>query len=372
MALMPPGRGRATSSKKIAQVLAAEIEKELLNAQLTGVVTGRVKRRSFAEYAEEHYETKEKLGRNLSNSHLNDLAKRLEVASEFFGPRTYLDQIGVEHVRRYYTQLTQRDNGRGGLLSPATQRAYLSALSGMLEQARREGYIDINPVANLTVRPEVRRTEAQFFEPEEVWSILEASREYDARRPGSYMYPLLMMLAYTGGRKAEILGLEIQDVEFDAVAVRDIAGAIKIRPNRWRRLKNYGSERTVPIWPDLREPLRGFLADRVGGLVFPSDSGGMRKDLRKALDQIAKIAGLPPGYVRTKAFRHTYGSMRIQTIDSGQPVAVYTVSRELGHRDTKMVEQTYGHLLNTRHRRPVVSYRPDTGDGPDRPMELLK
>jgi integrase len=85
----------------------------------------------------------------------------------------------------------------------------------------------------------------------------------------------------------------------------------------------------------------------------------MRKDLRKSLDQIGRMAGFHPGYIRTKAFRHTYGSMRIQTVDAGEPVAIYTVSRELGHRDTKMVEQTYGHLLNTRHRRSVVSYKPD-------------
>ena len=84
----------------------------------------------------------------------------------------------------------------------------------------------------------------------------------------------------------------------------------------------------------------------------------MRRDLRKALDRIGALAGFPIGYVRTKPFRHTYGSMRIQTVDSGEPVAIYTVSRELGHRDTKMVEQTYGHLLNQRHRRAVVSYRP--------------
>ena len=33
--------------------------------------------------------------------------------------------------------------------------------------------------------------------------------------------------------------------------------------------------------------------------------------------------------------------MRIQTVDSGEPVAIYTVARELGHRDTKMVEQCH-------------------------------
>ena len=358
MALIPPGRKLATTDNRVARALASAIEKELLHHQLTGIVTGRTKRITFADYAKEHWETKANLGKDLSDSHLNDLAKRLEVAGEFFGSSTHLDTIDGEIVRRYYQHLTVRDNGRDGVLSAATQRAYLSALGGMLEQARREGYIDENPVRNLTVRPVVERSEAQFYEVGDVWRMLEAAREYDAARPGSFMQPIIATLAYTGGRKSEVLGLDIADLDFDTAAVQGIKGAILVRPNRWRGLKTRGSERTVPMWPDLREILQAFVGER-DGLLFPSDSGGMRKDMRKALDQIGKMAGLPTGYVRTKAFRHTYGSMRIQTVDAGEPVAIYTVSRELGHRDTKMVEQTYGHLLSTRHRRSVVSYRPD-------------
>ncbi len=365
-ALIPPGQKRATKDKRVARALASEIEKELLRRQLTGIVTGRTKRVTFAEYATEHWETKDNLGKNLSPSHLNDLAKRLEVAADFFGASTALDAIGGEDVRRFYMHLTKRDNGRGGVLSSSTQRAYLSALGGMLEQARCEGFIDDNPVRNLTVRPVVERSEAQFYEAGEVWRILDAAREYDTRHPGAFMHPVIATLAYTGGRKSEVLGLEIEDLDFDAVFVHGIKGSISIRPNRWRRLKNRGSERTVPMWPELRSILLSFSGERGSGLLFPADSGGMRKDLRKALDRIGGMAGFLPGYVRTKAFRHTYGSMRIQTVDAGEPVAIYTVSRELGHRDTKMVEQTYGHLMSTRHRREVVSYRPDH-DGTSKP-----
>ena len=371
-ALIPPGSKRATSDKRVARALASGIERELLDQQLRGIVTGRTKRISFADYAREHWDTKATLGRSLSASHLDDLAKRLEVASEFFGASASLDSIGTEEVRHYYRHLTRRGNGRGGVLSPSTQRAYLSALGGMLEQARREGYIDDNPVRNLTVRPVVERPEAQFFEAGEVWRILEAARHYDSQRPGSFIHPILATLAYTGGRKSEVLGLEIEDLEFESGAVPVGSGSITFRPNRWRRLKNRGSERTVPMWPDLRAILESFLDIREGGLLFPADSGGMRKDLRKALDRVGAMAGFAPGFVRTKAFRHTYGSMRIQTVDRGEPVAIYTVSRELGHRDTKMVEQTYGHLLTRRHRREVVSYRPDPEHNSKSPLTVVK
>jgi len=370
-ALIPTSQRRATTDKRIARALANEIEKELLRSQLTGIVTGRIKRASFGDYAHEHLDTKWRLGKKLSASHLNDLAKRLEVAAEFFGPKTSLDQIDAEDVRRYYLHLTERDNGRGSKLSPASQRAYLSALGGMMEQATKEGYTDANPVRNLTVTPVVDRPEAQFYEPGEVWQLLEAAGEYDASRPGSFLQPIVATFAYTGGRQAEVLGLEIEDVDFDSVVVKGVKGAIHFRPNRWRGLKTRGSERTVPLWPDLREILRPFIGDRTTGLLFPSDRGSMRRDLRKAMDRIGQLGGLPKGHVRTKPFRHTYGSMRIQTVDSGEPVAIYTVSRELGHRDTKMVEQTYGHLLNQRHRRSVVSYRPEVPDTTDPTLSVV-
>jgi len=39
---------------------------------------------------------------------------------------------------------------------------------------------------------------------------------------------------------------------------------------------------------------------------------------------------------------------------TGQP---YTVMQVLGHSSLSLIEKTYGHLLNVRHRSPVVEYR---------------
>jgi integrase len=61
--------------------------------------------------------------------------------------------------------------------------------------------------------------------------------------------------------------------------------------------------------------------------------------------------------VTPKALRHTYTAQRLQTLDHGQPISIWTVVCELGHRDVNMVQDTYGHLMNTRHRATVVEYR---------------
>ena len=84
----------------------------------------------------------------------------------------------------------------------------------------------------------------------------------------------------------------------------------------------------------------------------------MIRDFRKALDAVAMRAGWARGEIRSKMFRHTYTSARLQTLDGGAPVSPFTVSRELGHGSSSMVEQVYSHLGQVRHRSEVVEYRP--------------
>ena len=84
------------------------------------------------------------------------------------------------------------------------------------------------------------------------------------------------------------------------------------------------------------------------------------------LSQIGTGSNLAPGArrlrkaepeeIRTKAFRHTYITARLQTLDHGQPVSL-DGHREVGHSGTDMIERTYGHLGNVRHRAVAVEYR---------------
>ena len=80
-------------------------------------------------------------------------------------------------------------------------------------------------------------------------------------------------------------------------------------------------------------------------------------DCRKALDAVAGRCGWEKGEIRSKMFRHTYCSARLQTLDGGAPVSPFTVAKELGHGGTSMVERVYSHLGQVRHRSEVVEYR---------------
>jgi integrase len=83
----------------------------------------------------------------------------------------------------------------------------------------------------------------------------------------------------------------------------------------------------------------------------------MLTDFRKLLDAVAVRAGWKPGEIRSKRFRHTYCAARLQTVDQGPPVSVYTVGQEMGHGGETMVRKVYGHLGQVRHRAETVEYR---------------
>ncbi|HYC31237.1 MAG TPA: hypothetical protein VEB59_03060 [Gemmatimonadales bacterium] len=83
------------------------------------------------------------------------------------------------------------------------------------------------------------------------------------------------------------------------------------------------------------------------------------RDISKLLDRVAKHAGLEPGTLRSRLFRHTYCGAQLQTLDDGAPVSFNTVSRELGHGSEDMVRRVYSHLVEVRHRAQVVEYRLD-------------
>lgn len=195
---------------------------------------------------------------------------------------------------------------------------------------------------------------AEVLEVDPAW-LRRGGKKKTTAAVAPYFYPLVATLLLTGGRETEILGLDVADVSLD----RKI---IHIRPNRWRGLKTPGSTRVVRIWPQLEEILREWIyggdGPRPEGLLFPSErTGGLITDIRKPLDTVAKLAGWEPGEIRSKRFRHTYASARLQTLDNGAPVQPWTVARELGHQSLEMVNRIYGHLGEIRHRSEVVEYR---------------
>ena len=360
-ALKVPGESRATNDPVIAEKLVADRLAQLAAEKQRGVLTGVKRRATLATFVAHHLVRKAESGK-FSESWLADTERMLRLAVGAFGAERDLAAISVEDVQSWCTALATRPNGRGGTLGGGAVRHHLNVLSNVFKRAQSEGYVmpGYNPCAALIDKPSGQRVEAKWLEVHEAALLLESARTYSPKRADvalPFIYPLIATYLLTGARETEVLGLEVEDVNFDR-------RTITFRPNRWRRLKTRTSHRAVPMWPQLEMVLREYLhapnAPAAGGLLFPAprlDGAGMVTDFRKALDAVAERAGWMKGAVRSKAFRHTYCAARLQTLDRGAPVSVYTVGKELGHGGDALVKRVYGHLGDVRHRAEMVEYR---------------
>ncbi len=79
-------------------------------------------------------------------------------------------------------------------------------------------------------------------------------------------------------------------------------------------------------------------------------------DFRRLLDAVGVRAGWQHGGNRSNMFRHTDCAARLQTLDKGAPVSLFTVAKELGHGGEAMVRRVYGHLGQVRHRVEQLEY----------------
>ncbi len=330
---------------------------------------------TLAAFVEEHLRAK-KEHEEVTVGWLGEARHQLDRAVAHFGAARRVASITPQDVLAFDVALKSGALSNGRQLEAGTRRHHLNALSNMFAYAVFKGVAPSNPVAAIPPKRKPRgdAEEAVWFEPAEAALFLEAARtlEPEPDAPGQpplpFGYQLVATMLLTGGRQDEVFGLEVADIDFDRKQ-------ITIRPNQWRRLKTKKSQRVLPLWPQLEAILRPYV---FGGdapparLLFPSYRTGeeaMLTDCRKLLDRVTERAGTlylmdegrkrkaETGDIRTKVFRHTYISTRLQTTDHGAPIAAYTVAREVGHSGTAMIEKTYGHLAQARHRAEAVEYR---------------
>ena len=82
----------------------------------------------------------------------------------------------------------------------------------------------------------------------------------------------------------------------------------------------------------------------------------MIHDVRKIMTDLRKTSrvALSDGVT---IFRHTYATARLQTAENGKQISLWTVAKELGHKNVSRVEDTYGYPNHFRPRGEVVEYR---------------
>ena len=202
-----------------------------------------------------------------------------------------------------------------------TANRNLTTLKAALNRAWRDGKI-LSDSAWRMVAPfrQTGAARARMLAVAECQHLINAAAP-DFRR-------LVQAALATGARFGELAAFEVGD--FDANS-----GTVHVRDSKG------GRGRHVVLTGEGVALLAGFAVGRAAGdrlLVKANGSRWRKAHQTRPMHEACSRAGITPA-ASFHALRHTYASL---TIMSGAPLIV--VARNLGHTDTKMVEQHYGHL----------------------------
>ena len=288
-------------------------------------------RQSFEDYAAAWLDGYAgRTSRGFSETSRRDYQRALDAyAAPFF--RSYrLADVEPPDVRRFVKHLESKG------LAPASVVKNLVPLKALLATAVEDGALRSNPAAG--VRVNGRRDEGEE-EPERAKAMTRAElHAVLAELPPEWSL-FFELLAHTGLRVSEALGLDWSDVEFGK------RPRLRVRRQCYRgtlkRLKSRAGRRDLPLSPGMARQLWAARPPRADGPMFTTRNGTRYADrnIRRVLDRASERAGVP--WVGFHTFRHTCASLLF-----AGGLNVKQVSEWLGHADPSFTLRVYVHLLD--------------------------
>ncbi len=251
-----------------------------------------------------------------------------------------IDKIDGAKLNELYGILLERGRMDGTPLSPATVRRVHTTLHRAFRDAVRWGLITRNPATSADP-PKLRangRFEFSTWSAAELRHFLQFVREDD-------LYPLWLLLATTGMRRGEVLGLRWCDVDLGRgeVAVRQTVvshhHAIAISEPKTSR-----GRRVVALDDHTVYVLHRFKAVSCRGsddaLLFSYSTGTPLNpsDISKWFVKLSHAAGLKR--IRLHDLRHTHATLALQA-----GVHPKIVSERLGHSTIAFTLDVYSHAI---------------------------
>ena len=248
-------------------------------------------------------------------------------------------------MKRSLEKLRERDiedflirlNGRG--LSASSRRVCLTVLRQALDAALRRSLIGFNPAANVS-RPKSEATVRQWLKLSDVRDILWALSS------SKYLPPALLM-ALSGMRRGEVLGLRWSDVDFyrSQVTIRSTLNRVNGKLTLTSP-KTANSRRVIHMTAEITSLLRQVHSETSftgnDDFVFQTSNGDAvdPRAMLRAFQKAARKVGIE--HANLHDLRHAAASAML---NSGVPL--FTVSKTLGHSSVAVTGDVYGHLLDS-------------------------
>ncbi len=236
-----------------------------------------------------------------------------------------VNEISRSSIATWLSQLT---------VGPWAKVSALRLLRCVLEVAVADGRIAINPAAGVSAPPIPPRERHRYLTAAEVNALAAALGDQG---------DVALVLAYTGLRWSELVGLRVMDVDLDLrrLYVRrsapEVEGKIVIGPT-----KTKASRRSVPLPAAVVEALRPHVTGRdPEAPAITSPEGGMLRSnnwrRHTHWNKVIKRLHLAP--LTIHELRHTYASLACA---SG--ASLHFVQKTMGHSSPTVTANTYADL----------------------------
>ncbi len=231
-------------------------------------------------------------------------------------------------------------------LAPKTVLEVHLIIRGALAHAVKRGLLNRN-VALVAHAPRLRsipRVEQKAWNSQQLQAFLRAAA-------GHRLFPALWVLAVTGMRRSEALGLRWEDVDFSKERISVNRGLVAVGYELHEsRGKTSNSRRAIDIGPKTLQILAAWKgwqtaeleaagAENQGWVFTTADGRPVHpQSISQTFERITAKAGLDP--IRLHDLRHTHGTLLIK-----EDTPVKVVSERLGHGNPAFTIETYQHVL---------------------------
>lgn len=255
-----------------------------------------------------------------------------------------LRRLRAHHLERLYDRMLHPTDGRRSLAPKTVLEVHL-IIRGALKDAVTRWLVSRN-VALVAHSPKLRsipKVEPQAWNAQQLQAFLQAAA-------GHRLFPAFWLLASTGMRRSELLGLRWDDVDFKKKRVSINRGLVAVAYElRESRGKTPNSRRAIDLDPTTVRVLKAWCEwqkteQEAAGVesedwVFTNTDGKPihPHSISQTFERIANKAEVPR--IRLHDIRHTHGTL----LSIGVPAHV--VAMRLGHGNPAFTIDTYQHVL---------------------------
>jgi len=286
---------------------------------------------------DKYLEVEKNLSRKTREAYCYDLQRFINYCGKISDtdPRQIsVDSIQTDEIKGYMTYLQSEKKYKSTTLSRC-----LVSIRVFLDYCLMEKYIDASP-AQFIHNPKLAKRLPIYLIESELKAILMAPDRSTVW--GKRDFAILLLLGMTGIRRQELVGLNIESIDFVSKTIKVLGKGSKERLIPMNEIV----ENTLSEWVNAK-PISGDYE-----AVFINQRGGKRLTGRAILDLVKKylmLAGIPKDKISPHKLRHTFA-----TLLHLNNVELVEIQKLLGHANIAST-QIYTHTNVDRLRHAVNS-----------------